>query len=369
MTPDTITGDGIRLRLWTMDDVDDLINACNDPDIARWLPLIPHPYTEEAARWWVEEGAPAAWREGGAAFGIVDVGTQKVLGGIGITNVQAGRNQGEVGYWVAPWARGRGVATRGTTTMAEWAFRNGLYRLELLAARENWVSQRVALGAGFTREGVRREGGPSRDGGRQDLVAFIRLAGDAPGPAERILPDLPGGHLTDGVVRLRPMRPDDVDDFYALNQLPEVINTSFGPLVTPEVARQRTERVQNDWLAGDRAECTIQDAATGAFAGNISLYYWARQQREAMLGYSLRPEFRGKGIATRAVNLLSRWAFENVGVVRLIAGTFPENRASQRVLERAGFTREGYLKAALPGRDGSRIDDIRFVRLKPNLGR
>jgi RimJ/RimL family protein N-acetyltransferase len=367
MTPDTITGDGIELRPWMIEDAADLQEACNDTEIARWLPLIPHPYTEEAARWWIEEGAPQAWREGGAAFCIALSGTRKVLGGIGISTVQPGRNQGEVGYWIAPWARGQGVATRAARTLSRWAFDSGLHRLELLAAKGNSASQRVALAAGYTREGVRREGGPTRDGGRQDLVCFVRLATDPDAPIARVLPDLPGGRLTDGIVRLRPLRTDDVDDYFALSQLPEVIDTSFGPLVTMEVARERVAVVQNNWLAGDRADLVIEDAS-GAFAGNIGLYYKDRPLGEAMIGYSLRPEFRGKGIATRAVNLISQWAFEKVGVARVIAGTFPENRASQRVLERAGFTREGYMKAALPARDGSRIDDIRFVRLNPNLG-
>jgi RimJ/RimL family protein N-acetyltransferase len=367
MTPDTVAGDGVELRLWTVDDVDDLVKGCNDYDVARWLPLMPHPYTDEAARWWVEEGAPAAWREGGAAFSIVFPGTRKILGGIGINNVQPGRNQAEVGYWIAPWARRRGVATGAARAIARWAFDSGLYRLELLAAMENWVSQRVALGAGFAREGVRREGGPTRDGGRQDLVCFTRLASDPDGPIERLLPDMPDGQITDGIVRVRPLRTDDLDDFVALNELPEVRRTSFGPLITREVARARAERVQAGWLAGERADCVIEDAMTGSFAGSIGLYYREPGLGEAMIGYSLRPEFRGKGIATRAVNLLCEWAFENVGVARIIAGTFPENRASQRVLERAGFAREGYLKAALKARDGSRIDDIRFVRLKPNL--
>jgi RimJ/RimL family protein N-acetyltransferase len=259
------------------------------------------------------------------------------------------------------------VATRATRAISRWAFTSGIHRLELLAARENWASQRVAMAAGFTREGVRREGGPTRDGGRQDLVCFVRLATDPGEPIARVLPDMPGGQITDGTVIVRPLRMDDVDDFLALNELTEVIDTSFGPRVTREVARQRAAVVQNNWLAGDRAECVIEDAATGAFAGSIGLFYRDRGLGEAMIGYSLRPEFRGKGIATRAVNLLCQWTFENVGAARIIAGTFPENRASQRVLERSGFMREGYLKAALPGRDGKRIDDIRFVRLNPNL--
>jgi RimJ/RimL family protein N-acetyltransferase len=85
--------------------------------------------------------------------------------------------------------------------------------------------------------------------------------------------------------------------------------------------------------------------------------------QQAMIGYSLDPRWRGRGYTTRAVNLVAEWAFANIGIVRLIAGTAPDNIASQRVLERAGFEREGYHRARLPGPNGTRIDDIQWVRL------
>ena len=68
-----------------------------------------------------------------------------------------------------------------------------------------------------------------------------------------------------------------------------------------------------------------------------------------MIGYSMMPAWRGRGHATRAVRLLAAWAFEHAGIARLVAGTAPWNTASQRVLERAGFQREGYERSRLPG--------------------
>ena len=58
------------------------------------------------------------------------------------------------------------------------------------------------------------------------------------------------------------------------------------------------------------------------------------------------------------------WAFEAVGIARVIAGTAPGNVGSQRVLERAGFEREGYQRARLPGPGGSRIDDVLFALVR-----
>jgi len=65
--------------------------------------------------------------------------------------------------------------------------------------------------------------------------------------------------------------------------------------------------------------------------------------------------------------LLSLWVFAETGIVRLIAGTLPTNLGSQRVLEKAGFTREGYLRSRLPGPNGTRIDDVQFVLLPEDI--
>lgn len=365
MTPERVSGDVVNLRPWELSDTDALVKACNDPEIARFLPLLPHPYTQDAAQEWITVGAVEAWASGGAAFAITDPVSGEVVGGYGLGNVQSGRAQGEVGYWVAPWARRRGIATAATKAAADWAFRNGFKRLELLSAKENGASQRVALNSGFTREGVRREAGPLREGTRQDLIAFIRMSGDDPGPVRRTLPDLPGGSLTDGVIRLRPLGPADTDDYLALMTIPDIARNYIGEPWTHEMARQRCHHSESNWLAGEAADCVIEDVASGAYAGDISLHYRQRFSGQAMIGYSLHPRFRGRGYMTRAVNLICDWAFAQVGVVRVIAGTFPENDASRAVLRKAGFEREGYLKAALPGRDGTRIDDIQFVRISP----
>jgi|KBSSwiStaDraftv2_1062776.scaffolds.fasta_scaffold75991_3 RimJ/RimL family protein N-acetyltransferase len=366
MKPVTLTGEGLHLRPWQLSDVDDLARACDDPLTARFLPHIPSPYTTESARWWITEGAPAAWEAGGCSFAVTDPADGGLLGGAGMSASSTHRKHAEIGYWVAPWARGRGVATAATRVLSAWGFGNGVERMELLAAKENVPSQRVALAAGFAREGVRRGASLGRDGVRTDLIAFVRMHNDPPGPISRFLPDLADGQLTDGVVRLRPLAPDDVDDIFALFQLPEVAQSYYGPPMTREVALRRCATAASSWLAGERAELVITDASTGAFAGDMGMQVHDPFLSQAMIGYSLHPEFRGRGFATRGARLITDWAF-SIGIVRVIAGTAPENEASQRVLQRAGFEREAYFKAALPGRDGKRVDDIQWVRISPTL--
>ncbi|MBB5870232.1 RimJ/RimL family protein N-acetyltransferase [Allocatelliglobosispora scoriae] len=361
--PEIIKGDGVVLRAPRPTDAPDVARALGDEETSRYLASVPHPVTLEWAEGWVGASSLAIWEHGVTRYVVTDPASGELLGGVGLRRVQHDRLQAETGYWTAPWARGRGVATAATTALAGAAFEAGFARLEALAEWSNISSQRVALAAGFKREGVRRGAGTAPDGSRYDLIAFARLRNDPAGPIRRVIPDLPGGFLTDGVIKIRPLYTADADHMYDLHTLPEVLETSVGAVTTREEFKQRAERSFPMWLAGERADMLIFDAVTGDFAGDIGFWYGEPMTGQGMIGYALMPAHRGRGFATRAANLVATWLFETVGVERLIAGTEPNNTNSQKVLERAGFTREAFLKSRLPGNnDGERIDDIQFVR-------
>jgi RimJ/RimL family protein N-acetyltransferase len=361
-----IRGDGVVLRTPRVDDVDDIAAACADPQIQRYVPAVPSPYGPPDAVRWVDQvraGAPDRIN-----WVIADPDTDRTMGAIGLHHLSWEEGTGEIGYWTAPWVRRRGTATAAAITLTNWAVRRGLARIELLTHPENWLSQRVAIGAGYQRESRRRAAVGGRAGRRHDVIVWARLATDPAGPTARVLPDLPAGQLTDGVVALRPLTIADALDVLALHQLPEVVASSVPPRppTGPEIDRRCAEAL-GQWLAGERAGLTIRDAATGAFAGEIGLYYSEPVTGQAMIGYSMLPAWRRLGYPTRAARLLAGWAFEATGVARLIAGTAPENIGSQRVLERVGFRREGYQRSRLPGVAGTRIDDILYALLPGEL--
>ena len=350
----------VRLRPPRESDANDIAAACADPLTQRFLPMLPVPYTLQDALWWVNVGAASSRAAGGAAYAVVNPTTDRVLGGTGINRVIGERAQGEVGYWIAPWARGRGVATAATIALSAWAFRHGFARLELLTERENAASQRVALNAGYRREGIRRMAGAGRAGTRHDLVAWARLIDDPPGPTGRIMPDLPAGLLSDGTITLRPLRTEDTDQLYALRTAPDVVARAI-PAFVPRRAdiAARCAVAESRWLAGEVVDLTIR-APGGELAGQIGLYQVDPGLGQASVGYDLLPAYRGRGYATRAVRLLAQWAFDHARLVRLVAGTAPDNVASQRVLERAGFVREGVQRRRLPATGGDRVDDVLF---------
>jgi RimJ/RimL family protein N-acetyltransferase len=123
------------------------------------------------------------------------------------------------------------------------------------------------------------------------------------------------------------------------------------------------------WVSSTDAEFVIADAAHAEPLGLVSLRIAERDPGLAAVGYWLRPEARGRGAATVAVKLVARWAFDELGVQRLELTTAPENVASQRVAERAGFTREGVLRGLTAAtNDSGRRDSVMFSLLPADLG-
>jgi RimJ/RimL family protein N-acetyltransferase len=166
------------LREWRDDDVDAIVRACQDPEIARWTRVPEHYGEVDALAYLLERGA--SLRAGATApFAIVaSDDLDRLLGSVSILRLAWEHLRGEVGYWLAPDARGAGHATRAVRLVSGWAFQSlGLERIGLLAAVGNTASQRVAERAGFAREAVLRSHtrGPH---GREDMVAFSLLAGD-----------------------------------------------------------------------------------------------------------------------------------------------------------------------------------------------
>jgi RimJ/RimL family protein N-acetyltransferase len=171
-----LTDGEIVLRGWERDDVPAVTAACQDPEIPRWT-VVPHNYTERHARDFIHgtRGDLAAGRE--LALAIVD-GDDRLLGALGISNFDWADLKAEIGYWMACEARRRGIGARATRMLAVWALGTlGLERLELLANPMNEASQRLAVRAGFTREGLLRRY-RRRHGVREDLVMFALLAED-----------------------------------------------------------------------------------------------------------------------------------------------------------------------------------------------
>jgi RimJ/RimL family protein N-acetyltransferase len=176
LTTEVVRADRLVLRPYRPDDEDAVWRACQDPETARWIPLIPVPYTRADAREWVAEVAPRERVERRGLPAAVEADGEFV-GSAGV-HLRDGRFGPEIGYWIAPWARGRGYAAEAAHALAGWAMGLGAPRVHLVTDVDNVASQAVAVRAGFRREGVVRSCLERRDGSRGDAVLFGKLPGD-----------------------------------------------------------------------------------------------------------------------------------------------------------------------------------------------
>ena len=150
-------------------DVPQIVQACQDPDIKRYTSSIPDPYGEDEARGWLATHDEDELHGVEINFAIADPADEtRVLGAIGLHDFDWKSRRCATGYWIAPWARGHGYATRATRLLSRWALDElGLVRVELIADVENPASMVTAERAGFVREGTLSKhtvmGGASRD--------------------------------------------------------------------------------------------------------------------------------------------------------------------------------------------------------------
>jgi RimJ/RimL family protein N-acetyltransferase len=148
----------------------------DDPDLLRFT-RVPEPVPPGFARTWLERYAEARGEGTREAFAVVD-DDASFLGLALAPTIDREARTAELGYVLAPAARGRGVATEALRQLTEWAFAElDLLRLELMISVENAASKRVAERCGYVREGVLRSL-HLKQGIHEDTEIWSRLATD-----------------------------------------------------------------------------------------------------------------------------------------------------------------------------------------------
>jgi RimJ/RimL family protein N-acetyltransferase len=112
----------------------------------------------------------------------------------------------------------------------------------------------------------------------------------------------------------------------------------------PDFAQHWLARYEEGRRAGSReAFAALED--DGRFVGIALAPHIDREAREVELGYITAPAARGRGVATRMLGLLTQWAFEAAGALRIVLIIDVANPASERVAERCGYVREGVMRS------------------------
>ena len=183
-------------------------------------------------------------------------------------------------------------------------------------------------------------------------------------PVRLAYPDPP---LIDGTVVLRRWTESDLGCVEEASQDPDIPQGTTVPASFTQAAGLAW--IERQWGRSEKGEglsLAMAEVGSNQAFGNINLLF-RQQPGTVAIGYWLLERARGRGLGSRAVALLARWALTDAALERVEALVEPENVASQRVLEKAGFRREGHLRSYLVF-NARRADALIYSLLPSDLG-
>lgn len=375
-----IETDRYRLRPWTVRDVPGPDQG-PDADSLRFMPPGAHPDASTFPAW-LRRRQLGQDADEHLNWAIADKETDQALGNMTVFRLDpvAERFQAEIGYWLFPGARGRGVLGEVMPEIIDHAFAPvadggmGLSRLYAETDLDNGASQAVLLRAGFQRWGqdrfaYRNAAGDVSDGAYFELLATDERRDRRPQRVDEVT--LEGDH-----VRLRAWHADDA----------------------PRVVEGCSDERSQQWLSGLPNPYTLEHAEAyirfcrGQAALGTGLYLAIAQPDNDLcvgsvavmklggldpttgeVGYWAHPAARGRGQMSEAVRLITDHAFRptaegGLGLRRLVLKAAAGNGASQHVAEANGFRRTGQQRQAERLGDGGYDDLVDFDRLATDEG-
>jgi ribosomal-protein-alanine N-acetyltransferase len=181
--------------------------------------------------------------------------------------------------------------------------------------------------------------------------------------------------LKSDTLTMRPMRPSDAEDIYRAVQDPEIPKFTTLPADYPidlaiEFANTRAaasfvNKTELVFVIEDSRLATVGYPYSNGFAGVMSLHTIDIPNHRAEIGYWLAKEARGRGICTKAAELITEYGLMTIGFKRIDGIVDVRNEPSKAALLKAGYEFEGIMKSYVTRRDGSQLDMALFAATKP----
>lgn len=336
----TLTDGVVTLRALTLDDLEAVVEQSSDPETTRWT-FVPEPYTEADGRQFIDRSL-AEWQADTRCEWAIEADGR--FAGL-VSHESRGGGAVEIAYAAHPAARGRGHMTRAVRLAARHAFDRGAVVVLWHAQVGNFGSRKVAWRCGFTLGG-------STVATRHDQVVEVWSGhlwpGDAMEPRGRWLfpPVLEGDGL-----RIRPFRASDGAALPVHHD--ELMHRFSSVLPTRDTFPDWLLRRRTSEATGSAVACAIAAAESDLLLGGVDLHRLDVPlfPGTAVLGYWLVESARGRGVVSRALELVLPWSFSplaqgGLGLHGLSAGCAAPNLASARVLRRAGLAFVGTQRQA-----------------------
>jgi RimJ/RimL family protein N-acetyltransferase len=362
-----VLSDGVvTLRGFVQADTDAVVAYAADPEVQRWTAL-PQPYTRRDAESFLANGADA-WRRGhDRSFAIETQG--RWAGALDLRPVPG--KAAEVGFGLAPWARGQGVMTRALRLSLAWAFAAlGVDLVQWEAHVGNWASRRAAWATGFRIDGELQSFLEVR-GARINAWYGVLRRDDPMRPAH---PWLDAVQLHGSGIVLRAHTEDDLPRMTeaASDPLTQHWLTQLPAPYTLDDARRHLLMLRSEAAAGRRVTWAVADPHDGRMLGEIGVFMRDDSGSQNEVGYWTHPDARGRGLMSQAARMVARHALlpaeeGGLGFARVFLRASEGNLASRKIAENAGFRQVGVDRAADVLGDGTIADSIRYDLLPSEL--
>ncbi|NBF10806.1 GNAT family N-acetyltransferase [Pseudomonas sp. Fl4BN1] len=147
---------------------------------------------------------------------------------------------------------------------------------------------------------------------------------------------------------LRELSQADVPVLFAIHRDAETMQWFGTEPLTEYAQAEQLLALFASWrtLANPGVRWGIESKAGQGLLGTCGLFKWNRQWRSCAIGFELARSAQGQGLMAEALQAIVRWGFEQMALNRIEAQVHPQNLASLRLLERAGFVREGLAREA-----------------------
>lgn len=364
----------LRLRPWRDTDAP-APGEGPDGDSLRFMPSGAQPGPDDFPAWLarrrreMDTGADLHWC-------IADVKSDAMLGNVQIFRMGTvkDRFQGELGYWLRPGARGRGIIGEALQPLITHAFTPvqdggiGLTRLHAATDSDNHASQSILRSAGFTQWGADHQAWRRTDGSLSDGAHFELLAERSTGREPSAMAVEPVTLEGDGVL-LRRWRHRDAGRVVQACSDERIQHWLASRLPSPYTlaeAHSYIARCSQEASEGGSLSWCVADPDSDDCLGSVAVRGLAEALGTAgEIGYWAHPDARGRGVMSEAVRLAVRHAFipredGGLGRQRLRLNAADGNSASRRVALANGFVQVGRDRQAEPLGDGTFADLVRF---------
>ena len=169
-----IKGERINLRILKKSDANAIYEGVSNPEVSRYIPLIPKPYKLEDANWFISHTKKSYRKKSSYELAIELKKEKKIVGMIGLTNLNQESKRAEIGYWLNQNYWRQGIISEALELLVDYGFTQ--LELEKITAKvlhENEGSAKLLTKHGFTLEGRLRRETYTNDQWYDDLVYSI----------------------------------------------------------------------------------------------------------------------------------------------------------------------------------------------------